>query len=1179
MEAIKETILIIEDDAGLIELLSEKVESCGFQTACVLSAGDALAWLNAHTPFLILLDYGLPNMSGKEFIAELKKKEKEIPPFVVATGQGDERIAVEMMKYGARDYIIKDGHFLEMIPLIISKVCGEIEKENKLKSVEKALAESTQFNSQIITCAEEGIVVYDLNQKYITWNPFIEKLIGVPSSAVLGRNAREVFPFLIESGVIANVEQALQGVLKPAVEFVIFNEQTGKSTWVSDAVSTLRNVDGEIIGAISTVRDISERKFAEMELVESESRYHTLFNASFEAVFLTAPDGEIFSANPAACAMFMLSEDELKQKGRSGILDLSDQRLSWALEVREKTGKFSGELSFVKGSGETFPGDLSSTIFKDKDGNDRTSMIIRDITGRKQAEALLNQERELYLDLVNSQPAGVYRIRVFPIEKWDEDGWNSKVNSPYCMELASERFCEILGVTRQQFEENPLLIVDLIHPDEKEGFVTRNEEANTKLIPFFWEGRMIIHQKITWIHLESLPRQLPNGDVLYTGIVYDISVQKQTEEALAYQSRLQHLLMHISAEFINLPLSKLESGISVSLHDLGLFVGADRSYIFSYDFDRQIATNTYEWCDAGIEPQIDHFKEVPMSEMPGWAETHGRNESIYIPDVRSMDPGFLKDVFLQQGIKSLLAVPMMINDECIGFVGFDSVRSHHLYTENEQILLKVFAQMLVNIQLRKQSEDALKTSEDKYRTMIEFSNDLIWILDTEGCFTFLNEMALKTTGYKYEEWIGKSFVPLILEEDLPMISDVFHKTIYGEPCSYELRLIKTDESILTISVNTSPVYVSGEIVGIVSFGQDITEHKRAEDALRESEELYRNLVSRIPDGVYKSTVEGKFVDVNPALVRMLGYGSKEELLGIDIKSQLYFDISDRESKTLNGQNEEMSVFRLKKKDGSGIWIEDHGWYNFSDNGGIISHEGVLRDITVRKLAQDALLESENMLKKTLFESSGLIENTSEGIDFQKILDTILGLSGAKYAGFNVFDEEGLEFTTVALSGIKENILKASSYLGFEIINKKWKHDPVRTEKIKDRTITRFDSLHELADFSIPDSISKIIEKTFNIGEVIIVKIKKENKAIGDFTLFFSREETIKNTELVTLFANQVGLFIERKNAEESLNEKMDELIRFQRLTVGRELTMIKLKKEVNELLMKNGEKGKYTIVG
>ena len=133
-------------------------------------------------------------------------------------------------------------------------------------------------------------------------------------------------------------------------------------------------------------------------------------------------------------------------------------------------------------------------------------------------------------------------------------------------------------------------------------------------------------------------------------------------------------------------------------------------------------------------------------------------------------------------------------------------------------------------------------------------------------------------------------------------------------------------------------------------------------ALQESERLYRNLVERLPDGVYKSTHFGKFVEVNPAMVKMLGYSSKEELLEIDIKTELYFEPEDRESIVLQEKYEEMGVFMLKKKDGTGIWVEDHGWYTLDENGEILFHEGIMRDITERKLAEEALKESEERFK-------------------------------------------------------------------------------------------------------------------------------------------------------------------------------------------------------------------------
>lgn len=138
--------------------------------------------------------------------------------------------------------------------------------------------------------------------------------------------------------------------------------------------------------------------------------------------------------------------------------------------------------------------------------------------------------------------------------------------------------------------------------------------------------------------------------------------------------------------------------------------------------------------------------------------------------------------------------------------------------------------------------------------------------------------------------------------------------------------------------------------------------KKIEADLHESEKLYKNLVERLPDGVYKSTHQGEFIEVNDAMVKILGYDSKEELLAIDIKTELYFQPEDRESLVLQEKYEEMGIFRLRKKDGSGIWVEDHGWYSLDVNGEVLFHEGILRDVTERKMAEEALKESEERFK-------------------------------------------------------------------------------------------------------------------------------------------------------------------------------------------------------------------------
>ncbi|EGV18349.1 response regulator [Thiocapsa marina] len=189
---------------------------------------------------------------------------------------------------------------------------------------------------------------------------------------------------------------------------------------------------------------------------------------------------------------------------------------------------------------------------------------------------------------------------------------------------------------------------------------------------------------------------------------------QDSEKALQRETRLQGLLMEISSTYISLPLDRVDSVIETSLGHLGDFVGADRAYIFDYVFERQIVTNTHEWCGSGIEPQIDTLQAVPMEMIPDWIATHREGGTVYVPDVLSLAPeSSVRQVLEPQGIKSAIAVPMIDGPRCRGFVGFDSVRRHHRYSDTEQRLLTVFAQMLVNVQKRRETEDSLRLSREQ----------------------------------------------------------------------------------------------------------------------------------------------------------------------------------------------------------------------------------------------------------------------------------------------------------------------------------------------------------------------------------------------------------------------------------------------------------------------------------
>jgi diguanylate cyclase (GGDEF)-like protein/PAS domain S-box-containing protein len=164
----------------------------------------------------------------------------------------------------------------------------------------------------------------------------------------------------------------------------------------------------------------------------------------------------------------------------------------------------------------------------------------------------------------------------------------------------------------------------------------------------------------------------------------------------------------------------------------------------------------------------------------------------------------------------------------------------------------------------------------------------------------------------------------------------------------------------TVEVYSSPIALQEE-PAIFSIIHDISERRLVNEELRRSEERYRTLFDNMMDGIYRSTHAGKFVDVNPALVRMFGYSSRDEMLDVDIKKDLYFLPEERGSHILDTGQEEVDVYRMRRKDGSEIWVEDHGYYVHDEQGNILYHEGMLRDITARKRADEIVRESEARL--------------------------------------------------------------------------------------------------------------------------------------------------------------------------------------------------------------------------
>lgn len=262
---------------------------------------------------------------------------------------------------------------------------------------------------------------------------------------------------------------------------------------------------------------------------------------------------------------------------------------------------------------------------------------------------------------------------------------------------------------------------------------------------------------------------------------------------------------------------------------------------------------------------------------------------------------------------------------------------------------------------------ALPSALAQYEKLVEHAPVMIWRSTTNMACDYFNQGWLAFTGRTIEQELGEGWTENVHPEDLESCLRTYREAFAKRQVfEMECRLRRHDGVYRWVFDRGVPFNnASGKFAGYIGSCIDVTDKFAMQAELRESEARYRTLIERLPDGVYRSTPAGKFVEVNPALVKMLGYSSREELLAIDIPTQLYFDSQERDAinaELLATGKNEIAAFRLRRKDGSELWIEDHGQIICNEQGQPRYYEGILRDLSERKKAQDQLREKEHHIR-------------------------------------------------------------------------------------------------------------------------------------------------------------------------------------------------------------------------
>jgi PAS domain S-box-containing protein/putative nucleotidyltransferase with HDIG domain len=264
----------------------------------------------------------------------------------------------------------------------------------------------------------------------------------------------------------------------------------------------------------------------------------------------------------------------------------------------------------------------------------------------------------------------------------------------------------------------------------------------------------------------------------------------------------------------------------------------------------------------------------------------------------------------------------------------------------------------------KNTEFIFNNGRQKSRELTEKLNEMVLEVDLDGKIVHASKKILEKTGYVEEEINkGINIDKIIFPQEAHNLKDDFNRLIRGKKLKEPICEVKRKDGSTFTSV-IHPDYIldnEGEIAGIRLIFTDISAVKKTEEKLLESQERYRSLFENSLDGIYRTTLEGKYIDANPALIKMLGYDSKEELLKIDIPTQLYLRKNDRPSPD---KRDRIFETQLKRKDGSVITVEINSRVVRKD-GKPVCYEGIVRDVTQRKVTEEKLKESYEKLKKTL----------------------------------------------------------------------------------------------------------------------------------------------------------------------------------------------------------------------
>ncbi|MCB0775343.1 MAG: PAS domain S-box protein [Chitinophagaceae bacterium] len=574
------------------------------------------------------------------------------------------------------------------------------------KRAEAELIDSEKRNRALVENAPEALVVFDVESgKFVSVSESAVQLFGLSKEELLKIGPADVSPEFQPDGRLsseASLEMVDRAIRGEKLSFEWMHCDVHKVP-IACEVRLVRLPSDKSILIRGGIIDIGERKKAERKLQESEEKYRTFFENSLDGIMLTAPDGKILSANPAACNMFDMTEEEIIKAGRKELVDATDGSLSVLLEARRLYGKASGELTMIRKSGIKFPVEVTSAVFIDAFGNERTSMIIRDITERRKAEEEVLRTNARFTMLSKATSDIVWDWDLVTGELW----WSNN----YYVTLGYKKKKEFVEIDEWY---------DRIHPEDLKKVKRDIEEAFSGNLNVWRETYRYRHDQGHYLHFLDrgfIIRDKNGKAIRMIGAMVDMTEINEARLKLAEsENRLRAILDSnpdcIKLIDINGNLEEINKGglVMLGLDDPERILGKKLYGLLGEPYRKRadnLIKKAFEGEISVLEYELFDFRGNTL-----WCISH------IVP--------------YRNAAGEIISALVVTAD----------------HTD------------------RMKAETELRKSEEKYRTLLEQAGDGIILSDLDGRIIEANESICQITGYAREQLLEIKIPDLFFEKDI-----------------------------------------------------------------------------------------------------------------------------------------------------------------------------------------------------------------------------------------------------------------------------------------------------------------------------------------------------------------------------------------------------------------------------